>query len=68
MRIREVTKITFLACLVTIVIIPMLAWLFLKRDLQGVAGFVAAASAPMGVLTGAMAASKINKNKHQGDS
>ena len=58
------TKIVFLACLVSIVIVPIALWAIdPSRDLSTVAGFVGAAAAPMGVLTGAMAARGISKDR-----
>jgi len=63
---KNVTKVVFLVCLVTVVMVPVMVWAFDPgRDLSTVAGFVGAATGPMGVLTGAMAASSIAKKKQQ---
>jgi hypothetical protein len=66
---RVATKITFLVCLVGITLVPIGMWVVdSSRDLSTVAGFVGAAAAPMGVLTGAMAAKGISRDrqKHRG--
>jgi hypothetical protein len=60
---KTVTKIVFLVCLVAVTCAPVLVWAFTNRDLSGVAGFIAATTGPLGVLTGAMAASSIAKNR-----
>ena len=61
---KAATKIVFLACLVGITLVPIAVWVAdPARDLSSVAGFVGAASAPMGVLTGAMAARGISRDR-----
>lgn len=58
------TKVVFLLCLVTVVMVPVVLWAVEpERDLSGVAAFVGAAAAPMGVLTGAMAIRGISRDK-----
>jgi hypothetical protein len=62
---RVATKITFLVCLVGITLVPIGMWVVdSSRDLSTVAGFVGAAAAPMGVLTGAMAANSVAKKRN----
>lgn len=64
---KTATKVVFLACLVTVVMLPVIIWTVQpERDLSGVAAFVGAAAAPMGVLTGAMAARGISRDKREG--
>ena len=67
-KMKNVTKVTFLVALVAVTVAPVIAWLIdPTRDLSTVAAFVAAAAAPMGVLTGAMAARGISRDRQQQD-
>ncbi|POR05598.1 hypothetical protein AU468_00015 [Alkalispirochaeta sphaeroplastigenens] len=62
MTIKIMTKLVFLACLVAVVIVPVLVWAFAGRSLEGVGAFVAGTTGPLGVLTAAMAARGISKD------
>lgn len=65
MTIKTWTKLTFLIILATITIIPILVWAITNRSLEGVGGFVAATTGPLGVLTAAMAAKSISRDVNQ---
>lgn len=67
MTIKTATKVIFLICLVSITCVPIWGWALFGLDLQGVGIFVVACTGPMGVLTGAMAASSIAKRNGSGD-
>jgi len=61
---KTVTKVVFLLCLIAVTVVPIAVWAIDPgRDLSSVAGFVGAAAGPMGVLTGAMAARGISKDR-----
>lgn len=63
---KLVTKVVFLLCLIAIVIVPVVVWVIdPSRTLKDVAGFVGATAGPLGVLTGAMAARGISKDRKQ---
>ena len=63
---RLATKIVFLFCLVSVTALPVWRWFIdpAAVDLRTVAAFVGAAAAPMGILTGAMAAKRIAENRN----
>lgn len=63
LTIKTGTKLAFILVLVVITCVPIFMWAAYERDLTGVAGFIAACAAPMGVLTGAMAARGISRER-----
>jgi len=63
---KTVTKVVFLLCLVALIIVPVIVWVVdPTRSLQDIAGFIGASAGPLGVLTGAMAARGISRDKQQ---
>jgi hypothetical protein len=61
---KTATKIVFLVCLVALIVVPIMLWVIdPERSLKEVAGFVGATSGPLGVLTGAMAARGISRDR-----
>lgn len=62
---KTATKMVFLACLATLIIAPVAAWLLAPEtySLKEMAGFLGASAGPLGVLTGAMAARGISKDR-----
>ena len=63
---KTVTKVVFLACLVALIIVPVVVWVIdPTRSLKEMAGFIGASAGPLGVLTGAMAARGISRDKQQ---
>jgi hypothetical protein len=66
--VRNVTKIVFLVCLVCVTIVPVVMWAATggSIDMSGIGAFVAATSGPLGILTGAMAATRIAQTKNGG--
>lgn len=63
---KTVTKAAFIVALLTVTVVPVLVWAMdAERSLQGVAAFVGATTGPMGVLTGAMAAKSIQRDRNK---
>jgi len=64
------TKIVYLSILVIVSVIPVVIWARSPAtvDLAGVGAFIAGLGVPMGVLTGAMAATRISQNRNSGGS
>ena len=60
---KTITKIVFAFCLLCLVVVPIFVWAFTGRSLADIAAFVAACAAPMGVLTGAMAARGVSRDR-----
>lgn len=60
------TKIIFLFCLVSVTCVPIYMWAFTNGaiDMSGIGGFIAGSAAPLGVLTGAMAARNIARARN----
>lgn len=65
MTMRDLTKLVFLFCLLTVTCVPVYMWVFASRSLAEVAGFVGASAGPMGVLTGAMAYRRVQGDRSQ---
>ena len=68
MTIRTGTKLAFIISLLCVTAVPIVVWAVWDRDLSGVAAFVAACAAPMGVLTGAMAYRNVQRDRNQSSS
>lgn len=66
MTLRDLTKVVFLICLVTVTCIPIAIWALTGRSLTDVAAFVGASAGPMGVLTGAMAYRNVQRDRYSG--
>jgi hypothetical protein len=64
---RLITKAVYLVILVSISVIPLLVWARnpIEVDLSGVGAFAGGLGVPMGSLTAAMAAKRINENKRE---
>jgi len=63
--VKAATKIVYLICLIALIVAPVVRWLISPDvDLNTMAGFVGAASGPLGVLTGAMAARGISRDRN----
>ena len=60
---KTITKIVFAFCLLCLVMVPIFVWAIAGRSLSDIAAFVAACAAPMGVLTGAMAARGVSRDR-----
>lgn len=63
MTIKTATKIAVIVCLITLVCVPIYAWAFMSRELDGVGGFVAATTGPLGVLIGGMAIRGVSRDR-----
>tara|TARA_Y100000310_G_scaffold333187_1_gene410210 strand:- start:554 stop:784 length:231 start_codon:yes stop_codon:yes gene_type:complete len=67
MKIKNATKITILICLISIVILPVLARLFRLIDnetLKAFGQFALTTSAPIGVLTTGLAAGSVARHRN----
>ncbi len=61
---KTATKIVFLICLVSLIVLPVVVWVVdPTRSLKEMAGFLGASAGPLGVLTGAMAARGISRDR-----
>jgi hypothetical protein len=62
--IKALTRLTYIVCLLALVLIPLIVWARNPIvDLAGVGAFAAGVGVPLGILTGAMAASSIAKSR-----
>ena len=67
-NIKLITKFTVLACLISVVILPVLAKIFGlidTGDLEGFGRFAVATTAPIGVLIGGLAVGTATRNSRQ---
>lgn len=64
---KVATKVVFLACLAALIIAPVAAWIVDPEtyQLSSMAGYLGASAGPLGVLTGAMAARGISRDRKQ---
>lgn len=68
---KTLTKLTYIACLVALIIIPSLVWAYKElwtdasANMAGMGAFIAGSGVPLGALTAAMAASSIAKKKQE---
>ena len=65
MTMKQCTKGTVLFVLVSLTCVPLYAWVFSTRSLEGVAGFVIACTGPLGVLIGGLAAKSITAHREE---
>jgi hypothetical protein len=65
--IKTATKIVYLICILGLVFIPLVTWIFdAQRDLTGIGAFCAGIGVPLGTLTVAMAMRGNSKDKNGG--